>query len=74
MIWLEYSKYTINLVTVVCHFLTHNLGGFPTIHHNEMRDFTASLLSEVCHNVAIEPHLQSLNGEGFRHIKSANTA
>ena len=46
-------------------------GGFPTIHH-EIRDLTASLLSEVCHNVAIEPHLQPLNGDGFHH-KSANT-
>ena len=30
-------------------------GGFPTIRHNELRDVTASLLSEVCHNVATEP-------------------
>ena len=30
------------------------------------------MLSEVYHNVAIEPHLQPLNGEGFHH-KSANT-
>ena len=51
--------------------MTCNLG-FPTIHHNEIRDLTASLLSEVCHNVAIEPHVQPLNSEGFHH-KSANT-
>ena len=56
----------------VDHAMTCNLGGFPTIRHNEIRDLTASLLSEVCHNVAIEPHLQPLNGEGFHH-KSANT-
>ena len=56
----------------VDHAMTCNLGGFPTICHNEIRDLTASLLSEVCHNVAIEPHLQPLNGEGFHH-KSANT-
>ena len=56
----------------VDHAMTWNLGSFPTIHHNEIRDLTASLLSEVCHNVAIEPHLQALNGEGFHH-KSANT-
>jgi len=35
--------------------------GFPTITHNELRDFTATVLSEVCHNVAIEPVLQRLN-------------
>jgi len=33
----------------------------PTITHNELRDFTATVLSEVCHNVAIEPVLQRLN-------------
>ena len=26
---------------------------------------TATLLSEVCHDVAVEPHLQSLEGETF---------
>ncbi len=31
------------------------MGGFPTIRHNEIRDITASLLTEVCHNVATEP-------------------
>ena len=39
------------------------MGGFPTIRHNELRDFTATLLTEVCHNVAKEPHLQPLTGE-----------
>ena len=29
-------------------------GGFPTIRHNELRDFTASLLSEICFNVGVE--------------------
>ncbi len=37
-----------------------------TIRHNEIRDLTASLLTEVCPNVAIEPHLQPLSGESFR--------
>ena len=30
------------------------IGGFHTIRHNEVRDLTTSLLTEVCHNVAIE--------------------
>ena len=42
-------------------------GGFPTIRHNEIRDITASLLTEVCHNVATEPLLQPLTGETFSH-------
>ena len=35
-------------------------------------DLTASLLTEVCPNVAIEPHLQPLSGESFR-LASTNT-
>ena len=42
-------------------------GGFPTLRHNELRDFTAAALSEVCHNVAIEPVMQPLSGESFRY-------
>ena len=42
-------------------------GGFPTIRHNELRDVTASLLTEVRHNVATEPRLQPLSGESLTH-------
>ena len=35
--------------------------------HNEVRDITASLLTEVCHGVATEPHLQPLSGETMLH-------
>ena len=52
------------------HVLTFKTGGFPVITHNEVRDITASLLSEVCHGVTIEPHLQPLSGENT----SYNTA
>ena len=33
-------------------------GGFPSIRHNEIRDLTANLLTEVCNEVCIEPNLQ----------------
>ena len=46
-------------------------GGYPTIRHNELWNFTASLLSEVCHDVSVEPHLQPLTGEQFS-LASAN--
>ena len=49
------------------HSLSCPKGGFPSIRHNEIRDVTASLLSEVCHDVAVEPHLQPLEGETFSH-------
>ena len=31
--------------------------------HNEIKDTTATLLTEVCSNVCIEPHLQPLSSE-----------
>ena len=34
-----------------------------SIRHNDIRDLTARLLTEVCPNVAIEPDLQPLSGE-----------
>ena len=45
------------------HALSCPKGGFPTLRHNEVRDFTAQLLSEVCSEVCIEPKLQPLTGE-----------
>eukprot|EP00731_Ephydatia_muelleri_P017662 Em0010g760a len=40
------------------HALSCPKGGFPSIRHNEIRDYTAYLLSEICHNASTEPHLQ----------------
>ena len=53
------------------HALSCPRGGLPSIRHNELRDITAKLLSEVCHNVGIEPSLQPVTGEQFSHL-SAN--
>ena len=53
------------------HALSCPFGGFPSIRHNELRDITAALLSEFCHNVSVEPNLQPLSGEQF-HYRSAN--
>ena len=38
-------------------------GGFPSIRRNELRDITASLLTEVCHAVGTEPCLYRLYQE-----------
>ena len=35
------------------HAFSCSCGGFPSLRHNDMRDITASLLAEVCHNVAV---------------------
>ena len=42
-------------------------GSFPTIHHNEIRDLTANLLSEVCPDVGAEPALQPLDSEPLQY-------
>ena len=49
------------------HSMICRKGGFPTLRHNEVRDITADLLKEVCHNVDIELALQPLSGETFRY-------
>ena len=41
----------------VQHALSCPKGGFPTLRHNEVRDLTATLMTEVCHEVSVEPHL-----------------
>ena len=38
-------------------------GGFPAIRHNEVRDITEEMLTEVCSDVEVEPHLERLSGE-----------
>ena len=55
------------------HVMTCKRGGFTILRHNEIRDMTAKLLSEVCHNVAMELSLQPLSGETFTH-RSANVS
>ena len=54
------------------HAFTCPHGGYPSLRHNEIRDTTAQLMSEVCPNVATEPTLQPVTNERFFH-RSANT-
>ena len=48
------------------HALSCPFGGYPTLRHNEIRNLAANLLSEVCHNVTIEPTLQPVTRETFK--------
>ena len=32
---------------------------FPSVRHNEIRDFTANLLAKVCNNVCTESHFNT---------------
>ena len=45
------------------HSMSCKKGGFVTIRHNELRDLTAKLLSEVCYDTKIEPTFVPLNEE-----------
>ena len=49
------------------HTVLSNCRGFLSTRHNEVRNITASLLSEVCHAISMEPHLLSLWGESMSH-------
>ena len=55
----------------VDHSMIYPYGCFPTLRHNELRDTTAKLLTEVCHNVGTHPILQPLSGEVLQR-RSAN--
>lgn len=46
------------------HALNCKCGGFPSLRHNELRNITADLLTEICPDVQVEPALQALSGEG----------
>ena len=61
------SKCACGATFTVDHAMCCPKGAFPTLRHNELRDITGSLLSEVCHDVSIEPELQPLDGHELRH-------
>ena len=42
-------------IFLVDHALSCPKGGLPSLRHNEIRDLTARLLTEVCHQVQVEP-------------------
>ena len=52
------------------HALSCPHGAFSIIRHNEIRNLTANLMSEVCHNVQIEPQLHPLSGETLHYQSS----
>ena len=54
----------------VSHAFSYPHSAFPIFRHNDVRDLTVKLMSEVCHDVQVEPHLQPLSGESL-HYRSA---
>ena len=53
------------------HALSCATGGSPSIRHNEICNLTATLLTEVCHDICIEPELQPVSDEALAGV-SAN--
>ena len=45
------------------HALPCSRGGIPSVMHNETHDITATLLTEVCNDVCVEPDLQPLSNQ-----------
>ena len=54
------------------HAFSCHCGGLPSMRHNDIRDITADVLTEVCPSVSIEPILQPLTGEQLQY-QTANT-
>ena len=66
------SHCTCGVEFTVVHSLQCKCGAFPSMWHNEIRDITAHLLTETCHDVMTEPPLQELSDETMSY-RSANT-
>ena len=47
----------------VKHTFSFSKVGFPSIRYNEIRNLAATLLTEVCNNVCLEPELQPVTSE-----------
>ena len=47
------------------HALICRCSGYFSLRHNELRDLTADLLREVCHDMTVEPELQPVTGESL---------
>ena len=52
------------------HALSCKKSGFVTLRHNMIRDVTARLLKEVCHDVRVEPQLLPITGEDLKKSNS----
>ena len=55
------------------HVLSCSRGGFPSIRHNEIRDLTADLLTNVCKDVRVEPDLMPVTNESLSHASANST-
>ena len=64
------NKCSCGATFTVDHAMICAKGGYTILRHNEIRDITTSLLSEVCRNTSTEPLLQPLSGESLQHASA----
>jgi len=57
----------------VDHVLSCPKGEVPSLCHNDIRDLTASLLTEVCTQVIVEPELQPVSNPDEFSLATSNT-
>jgi len=57
----------------VDHALFFSKGVLPTLHRNEIQDLTATLLTEVFHQVQVEPELQPVSSPETFSLLTAST-
>ena len=43
--------------------MSYTKGGFIYRRHDDVRDLFTSLIMDVCHDIEVEPHLQTLTGD-----------
>ena len=55
------------------HSMSCKKEGFINIRHNDVRDLTAKLLSEIFHDVQVEPTLLPLTGDRMEHRTAIET-
>ena len=56
----------------IIHALSCPRGGFPSIRHNKICNLTAHLLTEICNDALVEPHLQPVSAGNSLVGASAN--
>ena len=72
-IWLAYSRISCRGGLNVQHAMSCKKAGFVALRHNEVRDILATLLSDVCKDIELEPSILTLNGEEQTVRKTAKT-
>ena len=67
------SECVCGVTFTVEHALLYPIGGVTISCYNEVHDLMAGLLTDICHNVCIEPRLQPLSSEATTHSTTTDS-